>query len=96
MSKKDKLKKLNARNINKKLNRKKVLNNCLKSENKGLRYELMEDLENFKEQTSNKVAKIFCGKWDTKKKLSYYKAKTRNLEADKVKKKKRNMIPHSY
>ena len=66
--------------MNKKLNRKKVLNNCLKSENKGLRYELMEDLENFKEQTSNKVAKIYCG----------------NLEADKVKKKKRNMIPHSY
>ena len=61
--------------MNKKLNRKKVLNNCLKSENKGLRYELMEDLENFKEQTSNKVAKIYCGKWDTKKNFLITKQK---------------------
>ena len=36
----------------KKLNRKNVLNNCLKSENKGLRYELTENLENFKEQAT--------------------------------------------
>ena len=36
--KKDKLKKLNTRNINKKLNRKKFLNKRLKSESKELRY----------------------------------------------------------
>ena len=44
-----KFKKLNTRNINKKLNRKEVLNNCLKSENK-LRFELAENLENPKEK----------------------------------------------
>ena len=49
---KDKLKKLNTRNINKKLNRKKVLNNRPKSENKDLRYELAENLENLKEQAT--------------------------------------------
>ena len=49
---KDKLKKLNTRNINKKLNRKKVLNSRLKSENKELRYELAENLENLKEQAT--------------------------------------------
>ena len=52
MSKKDKLKKINIRNINKKLNRKKVLNNRLKSENKEMRYELAENLENLKEQVT--------------------------------------------
>ena len=52
MSKKDKLKKINTRNINKKLNRKKVLNNRLKSENKEMRYELAENLENLKEQVT--------------------------------------------
>ena len=52
MSKKDKLKKINTGNINKKLNRKKVLNNCLKSENKELRHELTENFENFKEQAT--------------------------------------------
>ena len=36
VKKKEKLKKINTRNINKKLNRKKVLNNHLKSENKEL------------------------------------------------------------
>ena len=65
---KDKLKKLNTRNINKKLNRKKVLNNRPKSENNELRYELAENLENLKEQgTSSKVAKIYCRKWGSKK-----------------------------
>ena len=49
---KDKLKKLNTRNINKKLNRKKVLNNRPKSENNELRYELAENLENLKEQAA--------------------------------------------
>ena len=52
MSKKDKSKKLNTRNINKKLNRKKVLNNHLKSENKELIHEPTENLENFKEQAT--------------------------------------------
>ena len=42
--KKEELKKLNTRNINKKLNRKEVLNNRLKSENKELRYQLAENL----------------------------------------------------
>ena len=49
---KDKLKKLKTRNINKKLNRKKVLNNCPKSENNELRYELAENLENLKGQAA--------------------------------------------
>ena len=48
----EKLKKLNTRNINKKLNRKEVLNNRLKSENKVLRYQLAENLENLKEQAT--------------------------------------------
>ena len=52
MSKKRKTKKLNTRNINKRLNRKEALNNCLKSENKELRYELAENLENLKEQAT--------------------------------------------
>ena len=51
--KRDKLSKLNTRNINKKLNRKEVLNNCLKSEiKKKLRYDLAENSENFKEQAT--------------------------------------------
>ena len=29
---------------------------------------------------------MFCRKWDAKKKLCYYKARTKKLEADKVKK----------
>ena len=48
--KKEKLKILNTRNINKKLNRKEVLNNRLKSENKELRFQLAENLENLKDQ----------------------------------------------
>ena len=36
----------------KKLNRKQVLKNYLKSENKGLRYQLEEKLENLKEQAA--------------------------------------------
>ena len=50
--KKDILKKLNTRNINKKLNRKKVLNNRLKSENKEVRYKLASNLENLEEQAT--------------------------------------------
>ena len=38
--------------MNKKLNRKEVLNNCLKSENKELRYQLAENLENLQEQAT--------------------------------------------
>ena len=50
--KKEKLKILNTRNINKKLNRKEVLNNRLKSENKELRFQLAENLENLKDQAT--------------------------------------------
>ena len=50
--KKEKLKILNTRNINKKLNRKEVLNNRLKSENKKLRFQLAENLENLKDQAT--------------------------------------------
>ena len=50
--KKDKLKKINTRNINKKLNRKKTVNDRLKCKNKELRYELAENLENLKEQAT--------------------------------------------
>ena len=45
-------KRLNTRNINKRLNSKEVLNNRLKSQNKELRYELAENLENLQEQTA--------------------------------------------
>ena len=47
-----KLRKLNTRNINKKLHRKEVLYNCLKFENNKLRHELAENLENLKEQVT--------------------------------------------
>ena len=50
--KKKKLKQLNTRNINWKLNSKDVLNNHLKSKDKELRYELVENLENFKEKVA--------------------------------------------
>ena len=33
---------------------------------------------------------MYCRKWESKKKLCYYKAKTRKLDADKAKKKKKN------
>ena len=46
--KKKNLIKLNTRNINKKLNRK----DNLKSENKELRYKLVQNLENLKEQAT--------------------------------------------
>ena len=68
MSKKDKLKKINTRNINKKLNRKKVLNNRLKSENKEMRYELAENLENLKEQVT-KLQKYVAENGTLKKKV---------------------------
>ena len=47
MSKKDKLKKLNTKHINKKLNIRKFLNNRLKSESKELRQELTEKIGKF-------------------------------------------------
>ena len=50
--KREKLRKLNTRNINKNLNRKEVLYNCLKFENNKLRHELAENLENLKEQVT--------------------------------------------
>ena len=83
--KKDKLNILNTRYVNKKLNRKKVLNNRLKSENKELKYELAGNLENLKEQAT-KLQKYIAENEILKKKLCYYKAKTRKLEADKEKK----------
>ena len=45
LCKKEKLKILNIRNINRKINRKKVLHNRLKSKKKGLRYEPAKNLE---------------------------------------------------
>ena len=80
--KKEKLKKLTTRNINKKLNRKEVLNNRLKFENKKLRYKLAENLGNLKEQA--KRLQKYIAENGTLKKLCYYKAKTRKLEADKA------------
>ena len=50
--KKEKLRKLNTKNINKKLNIKEVLNNHLKSENKELKYQLVENLESLKDQAT--------------------------------------------
>ena len=50
--KKKKLKQLNTRNINEKLNREEVLNNHLKSKDKELRYEVVENLENLKEKAT--------------------------------------------
>ena len=50
--KKEKLRKINIRNINEKLNRRKVLNIRLKSENKELRHELWKNLENLDEQAT--------------------------------------------
>ena len=44
--------KVKTRNINKKLNSKEVLNNFLKFENNALRYELVENLQNLKEQAT--------------------------------------------
>ena len=38
--------------MNKKVNRKEVLNNCPKFESKELKYELAENLENLKEQAT--------------------------------------------
>ena len=61
------LKKLNTRNINKKLNRKKVLNNRLESENKELGYKLTENLENFKKQAT-RLQKCIVAKGTLKKK----------------------------
>ena len=81
---KNKKKKINTININKKLNRKEVLNNRLKSEYKELRYQLAENLENLKEQATRLQKCIAENR--TLKKLYYYKAKTRKLEADKAKK----------
>ena len=85
MSKKDKLNKLNTRNVNKKLNKKKVLNNRLKSENKELKYKLAGNLGYLKEQAT-KLQKCIAENGILKKKICYYKAKTRKLEGDKEKK----------
>ena len=96
--KKDKLKKINTRNINKKLNRKKVLNNCLKSENKELRYELAENLENLKEQAT-KLQKYIPENGALKKSFVITNQKLESWKLMiKQKKKKKNEyeILHSY
>ena len=83
--KKEKLKKLHTRNINKKLNRKEVLHNCPRYKNKELRYELVENLENLKKQAIW-LQKCIAKNGTLTKKLCYYKARTRKLEANKAKK----------
>ena len=72
--KKLKLKNLNTRNINKKLNRTEVFNDRLKSENKELRYQLAENLENLKEQAT-RLQKCITENGTLKKKLCYFKSK---------------------
>ena len=57
----------------------------MKSENEELRYELSENLENLKEQAT-RLRRCIAENGTLKKKLCYYKAKTRKLEADKAKK----------
>ena len=47
-------------------------------------------MENFKEKTYN-LKFFYCRKWDSKERLFYYKAKARKLEADRAKKKKKNL-----
>ena len=91
-SKKRQIKKNKFQKHKQKIKQKKVLHICLKSENKELRHELVENLENLKEQAT-RLQKCIAEN-GTLKKLCYYKAKTRRVEADKAK--KMNMILHSY
>ena len=91
--KKDKLRKLNTRNINKKLKRKKVLNNRLKYENKELRFKLAENLENLKEQAT-RLQKCIAENGTLKKTLVITKQKPETWKL--IKQKKLNLIFHSY
>ena len=70
------------------MNRRKVLNNFLKSENKKVTYELSENLKNLKEQAT-RLRKCIAENGALKKRLCYYKAKTRNLGADQANNKKK-------
>ena len=87
MPKKDTLKKLNTRNINN-LNGKKAFNNHLKSENKELRYELTENLENFKEQAT-RLEKCIVENGTLKISFLITKLKLESWEMIKWKKKKK-------
>ena len=80
------IKNLNIRFTSKKLNRKEVLKNHLKFENKELTYKLAEKLEILKEKAT-KLQKS-AAENGTLEKHCYYKARTRKLEAKKAKKKK--------
>ena len=79
------IKNLNIRFTSKKLNRKEVLKNHLKFENKELTYKLAEKLEILKEKAT-KLQKS-AAENGTLEKHCYYKARTRKLEAKKAKKK---------
>ena len=78
------IKNLNIRFTSKKLNRKEVLKNHLKFENKELTYKLAEKWENLKEKAT-KLQKS-AAENGTLEKHCYYKARTRKLEANKAKK----------
>ena len=88
--KEEKLKKLNTRNINKKLNRKQVLNNYLKSENKELRYQLAENLKNLKDQAT-RLQKCIA---ENDKKLVFTRQKLESWKL--IKQKILNLILHYY
>ena len=66
------------------LNRKEVLKNHLKFENKELTYNLSEKLEKHKEQATR--LQKSAAENGTLEKHCYYKARTRKLEANKAKK----------
>ena len=84
IKKKQEIKNLNIRFTSKKLNKKEVLKNHLKFENKELTYKLAEKLENLKEKaTKLQKSAVENG---TLQKNCYYKARTRKLEAIKAKK----------
>ena len=82
--KKQEIKNLNIRFTSKKLNRKEVLKNHLKFENKELTYKLAEKWENLKEKAT-KLQKS-AAENRTLEKHCYQKARTRKLEANKAKK----------
>ena len=94
MPKKDKLKKLNTRNINN-LNGKKALNNHLKSGNKELRYELTENLENFKEQAT-RLEKCIVENGTLKISFLITKLKLESWKMIEQKKKKKNEYDPSF
>ena len=80
------IKNLNIRFTSKQLNRKEVLKNHLKFENKELTYKLAEKWENLKEKAT-KLQKS-AAENGTLEKHCYYKARTRKLEDKQAKKKK--------